>query len=88
MFNLVTAARIIGAKTVLFAPDEGDVPEVDHFVGLPAQIPDLISPVAYMVPLWQTSYQIGLLGTGSNPDRLSMDKPEFQEAFFLLDERR
>jgi len=37
-----------------------------------------------MVPLWQTAYHFSSLKRGSHPDRLSMDKPEFKEAFSYL----
>jgi len=84
MFGMITAAKIIGAKTVLLAPEGTDAPEVDQLVELPANIPDLISPVAYMIPLWQTGYHVGLLGGGAHPDRLSMDKEEFIEAFSYI----
>jgi glucosamine--fructose-6-phosphate aminotransferase (isomerizing) len=83
MFSMVTAARIIGAKTVLIVPEDTDnLPEVDRVVKMPPQIPDLISPVAYMLPLWQMGYHLGMLTQkGAHPDRLSMDKPEFKEGF-------
>ena len=84
MFSMITAAGIIGAKTVLLAPAGTDAPAVDQLVQLPAQVPDLISPVAYMIPLWQTGYHVGLLGHGAHPDRLSMDKEEFKEAFSYI----
>jgi glutamine---fructose-6-phosphate transaminase (isomerizing) len=84
MFSMITAAGIIGAKTVLLAPAGTDTPKVDQLVELPADIPDLISPVAYMIPMWQTGYHVGLLGHGAHPDRLSMDKEEFIEAFSYI----
>lgn len=84
MFALITAAGIIGATTILLAPEGEDTPRVDGLIALPTGIPDLISPVAYMLPLWQTGYHFGLLGNGTHPDRLSMDKQEFKEAFSHL----
>jgi len=84
MFGLMAAARTIGAKTVLLAPAGTQAPAVDYLVELPAGIPDLISPIPYMVPLWQIGYHFGLLGNGTHPDRLSMDKPEFKEAFSYI----
>lgn len=84
MFGLMAAARTIGAKTVLLAPEDVDAPNVDYLVKLPAGIPDLISPIPYMVPLWQIGYYFGLLGNGTHPDRLSMDKPEFKDAFSYI----
>lgn len=80
MFGLISAARIIGAKTILLTSENCDIPDVDFAVRLPTGIPELISPVAYMIPLWQIGYHLGLLRNGAHPDRLSMDKPEFQEA--------
>lgn len=80
MLGLITAAKIIGAKTILLAPDTIEPLKVDYFVRLPSGVPDLISPVIYMVPLWLIGYHLGLVtGGGAHPDRLSMDKPEFQE---------
>jgi len=80
MLGLTTAANIIGAKTILLAPEDIETINVDYFVKMPTDIPDLISPVMYMVPLWLIGYHLGLeTGGGAHPDRLSMDKPEFQE---------
>lgn len=84
MFGLMAAARTIGAKTVLIAPKGTEAPAVDYLVEMPAGIPDLISAIPYMVPLWQIGYHYGLLGNGTHPDRLSMDKPEFKEAFSYI----
>jgi glucosamine 6-phosphate synthetase-like amidotransferase/phosphosugar isomerase protein len=84
MFGLISAVRTIGAKTVLLAPANIQTPEVDFLVRLPAGLPDLISPIATMVPLWQIGYHFGLLGHGTHPDRLSMDRPEFKEAFSYI----
>jgi glucosamine--fructose-6-phosphate aminotransferase (isomerizing) len=84
MFGLMAAARTIGAKTVLLAPEGTQAPAVDYLVEMPAGIPDLISAIPYMVPLWQIGYHYGLLGNGTHPDRLSMDKPEFKEAFSYI----
>lgn len=69
---------------MLLAPKGTQAPAVDYLVELPAGIPDLISAIPYMVPLWQIGYYFGLLGNGTHPDRLSMDKPEFIEAFSYI----
>lgn len=85
MFSLASAAKTIGAKVVLItSEDSRDIPDIDGAVFLPAGIPGLFSPVATMVPLWQIGYHFGLLGNGSHPDRLSMDKEEFKAAFTHL----
>ena len=84
MLRTTMAARVIGAKTVLLAPKGTAVPDVDVLIELPEDIPDLITPVLYMVPLWQLAYYFGLLGNGGHPDRLSMDKPEFKEGLSYI----
>jgi glucosamine--fructose-6-phosphate aminotransferase (isomerizing) len=84
MFGLMAAVRTVGAKTVLLAPEGTQAPTVDYLVEMPAGIPDLVSAIPYMVPLWQIGYHYGLLGNGTHPDRLSMDKPEFKEAFSYI----
>lgn len=85
MLKMTKAAGIIGTTTVLLAPKStGNVSDADVFIAMPDGIPDLLSPIAYMVPLWQTGYYFGMLGKGGHPDRLSMDKPEFKEAFSFL----
>ncbi len=66
MFGMMAAARTIGAKTVLLAPKGTQAPAVDYLVELPAGIPDLISAIPYMVPLWQIGYYFGLLGNGDS----------------------
>ena len=85
MLRMTKAAKIIGATTILLAPQSAtNLPDADVLISMPDDIPDLISPVAYMVPLWQTGYYFALLGRGGHPDRLSMDIPEFKEAFSYL----
>jgi len=79
------AAKIIGAKIILLVPEgTNDGIDADVRIELPQGIPDLLSPVLYMVPLWQTAYHFYSLQRGSHPDRLSMDKPEFKDAFSYL----
>lgn len=85
MIRMTKAAKMIGAKTVLLAPDGIiDPTEVDVLIKMPKDLPDLLSPLVYMLPLWQIGYSYALLGRGGHPDRLSMDKPEFIEAFAFL----
>ncbi len=83
MLGLTMAAKTIGAKTVLIAPEGTASPDEDAFIEMP-EVPELLSPVLYMVPLWQIGYSFGLLGNGGHPDRLSMDKPEFKEGLSYL----
>lgn len=84
LLRVAKAAKIIGAKVVLVAPEGLKVEfEADVSIAMPA-LPELLTPLVYMVPLWQTAYHFGLLGRGGHPDRLSMDKPEFIEAFSYL----
>ena len=85
MLRTMRAVSTIGAKTVLLAPeDQTGLPSSDVKIDLPAGVPELVSPLAAMVPLWQFAYQLALLGGGGHPDRLAMDRPEFQEAFTHL----
>jgi len=85
MLRTLMAAKTIGAKTMILAPEGSeDMPYADVKVLISNKIPDLLSPIVYMVPLWQTAYQFALLGKGGHPDRLMMDKPEFKKAFKYL----
>jgi len=85
MLRTMMAAKTIGAKTMIIAPEGSeDMPYVDVKVLISNKIPDLLSPIAYMIPLWQTAYQFALLGKGGHPDRLMMDEPEFIKAFEYL----
>jgi len=85
MLRTMMAAKTIGAKTMVLAPEGSeDMPYADVKVLIPNKIPDLLSPIVYMVPLWQTAYQFGLLGKGGHPDRLMMDKPEFKAGMQYL----
>lgn len=79
------ASKTIGATTVVIAPRNlGKLPYADFQIELPDEIPDMLSPIVYMVPMWQVAYQFALMGRGGHPDRLSMDKPEFIKAFKFL----
>jgi hypothetical protein len=50
---------------------------------MPAQIPELLTPVLYIVPFWLIGYQFAL-ATGRDPDNLSRNKDAFKRAFQLL----
>ena len=85
ILRVAKAAKTIGAKVALVMPEDTECNlDVDVRIDLPRGIPELLTPVFYMIPLWQTAYHFGLLGKGGHPDRLSMDKPEFIEAFSHL----
>jgi glucosamine 6-phosphate synthetase-like amidotransferase/phosphosugar isomerase protein len=79
------ACMIIGAKVVLLLPED-----LDHEVAcdvrmdFPLNVTELLSPLIYITPLLQVAYYFSLLGKGCHPDRLSMDKPEFIQAFSAL----
>ena len=83
--RLAQACNIIGAKTLVLAPKKyQEQLDVDLFVEMPAEITDIVSPVFYMVSLWQIGYRLGLFGKGGHPDRLSMDKENFKQGFSFL----
>jgi len=79
------ACKTIGAKTIVLVPEGlGKLPYADVQISLPDGINDLLSPIIYMVPMWQLGYQLALFGKGGHPDRLRMDQPEFTQAFKFL----
>ncbi len=85
ILKVAKAAQIVGAKVALVLPQNTETDfSADVRIELPGDIPELLTPVIYMVPLWQTAYSFGLLGRGGHPDRLSMDKPVFIRAFSEL----
>lgn len=85
LLKTAQACKIIGAKVVLLYPEDLDQNvECDVCMEIPGGIPELISPLLYMTPLWQVAYYFSLLGEGCHTDRLSMDKPEFKEAFAVI----
>lgn len=79
------ACKTIGTKVALLMPESHEpVDDCDVTILLPNDIPELLSPLLYIMPLWQLAYRFALLGKGSHPDRLSMDNPEFKKAMGLL----
>lgn len=85
VLRLAQASGIIGASTLVLAPaNVKEQVNVNMFVEMPADIPEIISPIIYMVPLWQIGYRLSLFGKGGHPDRLSMDKDAFKEGFSFL----
>jgi len=77
-------SRIIGATVLTIAPVGTKSPgETDLTIAMPAGIPELLTPLLYIAPLWQIGYHFSL-GTGHDPDSLSMRKKEFKDAFALL----
>jgi glucosamine 6-phosphate synthetase-like amidotransferase/phosphosugar isomerase protein len=85
MLKTAQACKIIGAKVVLLYPEDlGRITDYDVCMDFPSGIPELMSPMIYMTPLWQIAYYFSLLGKGCHTDRRSMDKPEFKEAFSVI----
>ncbi|MCD6577150.1 MAG: SIS domain-containing protein [Anaerolineaceae bacterium] len=79
------ACKIIGAKVALLLPEGLNIKiDCDVLMELPANIPELLTPLLYMTPLWQVAYYFSLLGKGTHTDRLAMDKPEFKKAFSVI----
>ena len=78
------ACHVIGAKVLIVAPeDTPGLQDFDMHVAMPAQIPELLTPVLYIVPFWLTGYRFAV-ATGRDPDNLSRNKEEFKRAFRLL----
>ena len=79
------ACKIIGAKVALLLPEGlNPKPDCDVLIEFPAGIPELLTPLIYITPLWQIAYYFSLLGKGCHTDRLSMDKNEFKKAFSVI----
>lgn len=86
IIDIARACKLVGAKVVVLAPKniEYDI-KCDVLINLPVDIDELLSPIVYILPLWQIAYYFSLLGkTSCHTDRLSMDKPEFKEAYSML----
>jgi len=83
MLQVIKAVRILGARSLVIG-SEGThgLEAADTAIHLP-QTPDLLSPLLAISPLWQIGYRFALR-SGKNPDRLSMDQPEFQNAMDVL----
>jgi glucosamine--fructose-6-phosphate aminotransferase (isomerizing) len=74
------AARRIGAKVVMIAPEgSGALEEADVTVAMPGGIPEVITPVLYCAPFWLLGYYFSL-HYGRDPDNLSMDKDAFKSS--------
>ena len=86
IIDVAKACKIIGAKVVILAPKSiASEESCDVLIEFPADIPELLTPLVYILPLWQIAYYYSLLGkTRCHTDRLSMDSPEFKKAFALL----
>ncbi len=85
MLRLTQAINTIGATTILLGPKEAqERAQADLFVEMSADFSEEITPVLYMIPLWQTAYHLGQLKNYIHPDRLSMVKPEFVEGLSKL----
>jgi glucosamine 6-phosphate synthetase-like amidotransferase/phosphosugar isomerase protein len=86
MINVAKACKTIGAKVVVLIPKRiSEEISYDVLMEFPADIPELLTPLIYILPLWQIAYYFSLLGrTSCHTDRLSMDKPGFKKAFALL----
>jgi glucosamine 6-phosphate synthetase-like amidotransferase/phosphosugar isomerase protein len=79
------ACKTIGTKVVVLLPENYQpVDDYDVLIHLPDNCPELLSPLLYIMPLWQLAYRFSLLGKGCHPDRLSMDVPEFKKAIGIL----
>ena len=86
LLQTAEACQIIGAKVVLLVPEGSDVGfNPDVLLEIPADLPEMLTPLIYITPLWQLAYYYSLLGRSDvHTDRLSMDKPEFKKAFAMV----
>ena len=86
MIDTAEACKIIGAKVVLMIPEGCKVDfKADVLMELPDDLPEMLTPLVYITPLWQIAYFYSLLGRSDvHTDRLSMDKPEFKKAISIL----
>lgn len=85
MLRAAMAAKTIGANTFIITPESlGQLPYADAQLNIPDGIPEALSPIMTMVPMWQTAYELGRLERGGHPDRLSMDKEEFMAGMKYL----
>jgi len=85
MLRAVMAAKTIGAKTFVLTPSSmEEMPYADAVIRMPDGIPDVLSSLLYMVPMWQIAYEFGKIGHGGHADRLSMDKEEFKAGMQYL----
>lgn len=78
------ACATVGATVLTIIPQETPTPEgVDMCIHMPAGVPELLTPLLYIVPFWLIGYHCAL-ATGRDPDNLSRGRPEFKQAFRLL----
>lgn len=78
------ACHTIGASVLIIAPeDTPGLRDADMHISMPAQIPELLTPMLYIAPFWLIGYQ-SALATDRDPDNLSRNKEAFKSAFRLL----
>jgi glucosamine--fructose-6-phosphate aminotransferase (isomerizing) len=78
------ACHTIGAIVLTIAPeDTPGLQDIGMHIPMPAQVPELLTPVLYIVPFWLIGYQFAL-ASGRDPDNLNREKDEFKSAFRLL----
>lgn len=84
LLQTAKAAKMIGSKVLILQPENLEPHDFADFTILfPADIPELLTPLVYISPLWQLGYFFSL-NRGHNADKLSMEKEEFQEALAYL----
>jgi len=78
------ACHAIGATVLTIAPeDTAGLEDAGVLIPMPARIPELLTPLLYIVPFWLIGYQFAL-ATGRDPDNLSRNRKEFKSAFRIL----
>lgn len=74
------AARRIGAKVLMVAPEGSDaLKEADAGIAMPSGIPEVVTPVVYCAPFWLLGYYFSL-HYGRDPDSLSMESEAFKSS--------
>jgi glucosamine--fructose-6-phosphate aminotransferase (isomerizing) len=78
------ACHTIGATVLTIAPEgTPGLQDAGLHVSMPAQIPELLTPILYIVPFWLIGHR-SAVATGRDPDNLSMNEEAFKSAFRLL----
>ncbi|MEA4908326.1 MAG: SIS domain-containing protein [Chloroflexi bacterium] len=84
VLEVAAAVKMVGSKSILLAPQGTPATGADVRIEIPGSVSEYLSPIAYMIPLWQVAYHFALLGRGGHPDKLAMERPGFKEAMLYL----
>ena len=82
--RIAKAMKVVKVPVIAIAKEDASIKEyAGHFIGLPFDVPELITPLLYIVPLFELAYWVSIQN-GHNPDTLDRTDPVREQSHAIM----